>query len=442
MNHLTDDVLSAYTHDGEGAAEVEAHIEQCEICRDGVNVFQKIDSALRGRDTWTTVDQARSQNSRLQEVLSYRRRIEAEERDARTFLTRALRSPLTLRNAKIAEKARLHTEGMVRVLCAEANARHEQRPAFSRDIAAAAYEVATKVAAADDRTQRNLVGMSLREQANALRYLGRFKDALKLLDFAEKLFAGAPGTDPFDLAIVEYIRAGVFQNVGRFDDGIAAARGAADVFRTYGDVTRERCAIMVEANCVLRAGRAADAVTTYEQVIALSRVSGDARMLARALSNSAAALKDLEEFDRAERYFIEALSLYDEFEVPTEKARVEWVLAMILVARGDVVEGARRLDLASKAMASLGLRNDAALATLMWAEARLLARRPAGVAKACRGLIIVFENEDMHRQAMHALAVLNEAMASGKATPRLVHEVWTYLEKLPQRPTEAFGTIQ
>ena len=56
-------------------------------------------------------------------------------------------------------------------------------------------------------------------------------------------------------------------------------------------------------------------------------------------------------------------------------------------------------------------------------------------------MIMVFENEDMHRQAMHALAVLNEAIATRRETPQLVRDVWTYLERLPQNPTEAFGVV-
>ena len=442
MNHLDDNVLSAYSLDGKATPEVEEHLEECEVCRDGVAVFREIDGALRSRQTWTTVDQTRSETSRLQEVLSYRRRIEAEERDARTFLARVINSPLKFRNAGIAKKTPLHTEGMVRVLCAEANARHEQRPKFSREIAAVAFEVATQLNHAGGRERGNLMGLALREQASALRYLGSFKDALRLLDHAEKLFAGSPSADPFDLAIVEYIRAGVFQNLGHLDDGIAAAQRAASVFRTYGDVTRERCALMVEANCVLRSGRAKEAVVAYEHVIALARASGDAKMVARALSNCAAALKDLEEFDRAERYYIEALSLYDEFDMRTEKVRVEWVLAMILVARGEFIDGARRLDGARKDLAKLGLTNDAALATLMWAEARLLGGRTEGVVEACQRIILVFENEEMYRQAKHALAVLNEALASGRGTPQLVREVCMYLENLPRRPAEKFAPPQ
>src|SRR5258706_8541816 len=236
MNHIDDDVLSDYGLDPdsvEDRAAVEAHLEECEVCRDGALAYREIDAALRGPQTWTTVDGVLNRTARLEEILGYRRRNEEEERDARALLARVGSSPLKFRNAGIAEKPRYHTEGMVRVLCAEAHARHEQRPKFSQQLAAAAYAVATKLTDVPDRAKRALMGMALREHANALRYLGRFKDALKLLDYAEKLFDETPGTDPFDLAIIQYIRAGIFQNLGRLAEGIAAAQAAADVFRAY-----------------------------------------------------------------------------------------------------------------------------------------------------------------------------------------------------------------
>lgn len=438
MNHLDDDVLSAYTHDGTAAKEVEAHVEQCEICRDGVAVFREIDRALRGRETWTTVDQARSQNSRLEQVLWYRRRIEAEEREARAVLSRALRSPLVFRNAAIAEKPRLHTEGMVRVLCAEANARHEQRPEFSRDIAAAAYDVATKLPGADDRTRTNLMGVALREHANALRYLGRFKDALKLLDFAEKLFAGWPGADAFDLAIVSLIRATVYMKSERLDEGSALARTTAAIFREYGDTKRELSAAMVDALCLLFSGRPSEASAMFEHVITLSRALSDTQVLACALNNCAIALNELHELDRAERYYIEALTLFDELGSETEKARVDWSLAVLSLSRGELKRAANRLLTVRKRLAELGLSNDAALATLHWAEAQLSLGQVAGVAQACRKLIMTFESEGMQRQARYALAVLNDALSHRRATPLLVREVRAYLERLPRNPNMAF----
>jgi tetratricopeptide (TPR) repeat protein len=419
MNHIDDDVLSAYGLDPdsmEDRATVEAHLEECEVCRDGAAAYREIDAALRGPQTWATVDGVLNRNARLEEILGYRRRKEEEERDARALLARVGSSPLKFRNAGIAEKARYHTEGMVRVLCAEANARHEQRPKFSQQIAAAAYAVATKLAGVPDRAKRALMGMALREHANALRYLGRFKDALKLLDYAEKLFDGAPGTDPFDLAIVRLIRATVYMEIERLSDARRMAREVAVVFREYGDVARELSAVMVEACCFVHEGKPLPATESLERAITLCRAVGNVRMLAHALSNCAVALKNLEQFDRAERYCIEAGILFEELEMPTEKTRAEWVLAMIHLSRGNYVESARRLGSIRADLGKLGLTNDATLATLLWAEARLAADRPAGVAEACQNLIVKFENEEMHRHAKRALAVLNEALAAGRGT--------------------------
>jgi tetratricopeptide (TPR) repeat protein len=441
MKHLDDDALSAYSLDRTGVPEVETHLQECEICRDGVAFYREIDGALRGRDTWTTVDQARRQNSRLQEVLSYRRRMELEERAAHAFLARPLTSPLMFRNAKIMESAQLHTEGLVRVLCAEANSRHEQNPKFSREIAAVAYDIARTLTGTSEREQRNLMALALREHANALRYLGKFKAALKLLDHAEALFGGA-GADPFDLAIVQYIRAGVFQESDRIADASRLAHEVAAVFREYGDVTRELSAVMVEACCFVYGGQPQPAVEAFERAITISRANGDVRMLARALSNCGAALKDLQDFDRAERYCIEAITLYEEFHMATEKTRAEWVLAMILLSRGKYVESARGLAAVRRQLAKLGVTNDATIATLMWAEARLAANRPSGVAQACRTLAVTFQNEDMHRYAMRALAVLNEALGAGRATSKLVHDVRVYLEDLPRNPAHPFVAIQ
>lgn len=438
MNHLDDDVLSAYTFDGEGAPEVEAHLEHCDVCRSGVTFYREIEGALRGQQTWTTVDTALKPGSRVAEILEYRRRKEDEEREARAFLERVISSPLKFRYAKIADRPRYRTEGMVRVLCAEANARHEQRPTFSQQIAAAAYNVARQLTNVSDREKRGLMGMALREHASALRYLGKFTDALKLLEYAEKLFNGTPGADPFDLAIVRLNRAIIFMKSERLAEGGALAREVAAVFREYGDTKRELSAVMVEALCLLFSGRARQASDTFEHVITLSRTVGDVQTLACALNNCATALTDVGDLDRAERYYIEAILLFDELGSETEKARVEWSLAVITMSRGELADAAKRLGEVRRKLAELGLTNDAALATLQWAETRVALGQLRGVADACQGLVVSFESEGMQRQARYALAVLNEAISAGRATPDLLRELRAYLERLPSHPDEDF----
>ena len=96
------------------------------------------------------------------------------------------------------------------------------------------------------------------------------------------------------------------------------------------------------------------------------------------------------------------------------------------------------LDGSRTDLARLGLTNDAAQATLEWAEVRLAMNKPEGVAAACRKIVVVFNSEDMQRHAKEALAVLHAALAAGKAMPELVRSVRLYLEKLPANPSQRF----
>src|SRR5205823_4109738 len=141
--------------------------------------------------------------SAIQEALKARVSIERENAEAVRMLAPLLASPIRLSDARIAANPRFRTEGVVRMLCAEANGMHEKRPKFSLQLAEAACAISE---ALDTSGARYCRGLALRERANALRYLGRFTEALRSLDLAESMFDSSPGADPFDRAIVGYIR--------------------------------------------------------------------------------------------------------------------------------------------------------------------------------------------------------------------------------------------
>jgi tetratricopeptide (TPR) repeat protein len=275
------------------------------------------------------------------------------------------------------------------------------------------------------------MALSLRERANALRYLGRFTEALEALDSAEELFDENPAADPHDIAIVRLIRATVFVESERLEEARSMSRRAARVFREYGDRPRELAALLIEATCLHFAGRNAEAAKVYERVASKARAEGERGLLARALNDAASAYVEIERLDDAESSLVEALVIFDELDLATEKARVEWLLALVLVRRGDFAAGAIRLDAARLELERLKLVNDHALATLDWAWARLALGEPSGVAAACKRIVVRFESAGMMKSARIALAQLHEALAAGSATPALVSEVRNYLEHLP-----------
>jgi tetratricopeptide (TPR) repeat protein len=445
MTHYDHDTLSRFGLDPalvDDPEAVAAHLDACDACRGYFEVVNEIDAALRDTDMWEQVDhllipsELRSQTFKLKDA------IEAEEADAGRRLEPLLKSPLRFRAGKITTNPKLLTAGAVRLLCAEANKRHEKRPLFSYEIADAAFEIARALPKGPESRRRFSIAISLRERANAQRFLGNFKDALEALGYAEKFFDETPAADPHDIAIVQFIRATIFMKSERLDEAIAESAKCLPIFRDYSDRSHELSALMIQAACFYLSGANMEAVGLYEKVITRAREAEDVKILARGLTNAANSYTELSDLDTAERYYVEAVVLFDELGIVTEKARSSWALASVVVKRGDLVTGGERLDAARRELQRLGLQNDHALATLEWAEALLARGKAEGVATACREIVMRFESEGMMKNARLALAYVHEALARGTATPTLVRHVRLYLEALPSRPNDAFVPLQ
>jgi tetratricopeptide (TPR) repeat protein len=445
MTHYDHDTLSRFAFDPgllEDREAVAAHLAACDPCTAYVEFVKAMDAELRDPDMWEQVDQLLTPSGRRAEVFALRDAIEAENADTRRRLGPLLKTPIRFRGANISTNPKFRTPAAVRILCAEANKRHEKRPLFSIEIANAAFEIASALPEGPGSRRRYSMAISLRERANAQRYLGSFRDAMESLEYAEKLFDETPAADPHDVAIVQLIRATVYMKSERLDEAIAAAAKCLAVFRDYSDRSRELSALMVQAACFYLSGAYPEAVRLYENVIAGAREAEDVTVLAYSLSNAATSYTELLALDTAEQYYIEAVLLYDEIGIVAQKARTVWALASVTLKRGDLANGEDRLDAARRDLKELGLQNDYALATLEWAEVRLARGKPEGVAAACREMVVRFESEGMMKNARIALAYIHEALARGTATPALLRHVRLFLDALPSRPDQPFVPIQ
>ena len=438
MTHYDDETLAAYALDRARVDDpdaVEKHLGVCISCREEVEAAREFDALSREVEMWDASDAIRTPRARLTEAMAQRNAIVAEEMTAHRLLAPYLKSPLRLRNKKLADDPRFWTAGVVRMLCVAARGEHERRPRFSRALAAQACEIAARL----DPPQPECAVQAYCERANALRYLGKFKEAERALAEAERLLPETPVAD-FDAAVINYIRATVWIESERAADAVALAQASARTFHSYGDHARELAAVMAEGTCLLFLGEARRAAHQFEHVISLARRSGDIVILARALNNAALAYERAKDLDRATAYYTEALALYEEMGIPTETARTRWSLAIILVERGDLAQGIYALDDARVELAAHGLTNDAALATLDWAQARMAAGISEGVAKACAHIMMTFGSEGMDRNARLALAYLHEALAAGTATTATVRHVREYLGTLPAAPDKPFAS--
>jgi tetratricopeptide (TPR) repeat protein len=442
MTHYDDDQLADYAFDRDLADDpeaLEAHLGECAVCNERLTFLRALDSELKVPETWQRAESFLGSARRVEEIVSVHEQMEEDERCAAAMLEPLLASPLRFRDTDLQSDPKFQTSGAVRVLCRRAHQLHEERPPFSLIVATKAYNLALKLP--DARQRRFGAALAQRERANALRYLGRFPEALQALEKAEKLFTDSPGSDPFDVAVVWLIRATVFMETERLTEGRNLARSAAETFRVYGDDFRELSAVMVEGVCLLFAGVAAEAAVAFEHIIEIARSTSDTKMLAYGLENAALSYTAIGDYARALSRDLEAFTLFDQLGIVIERARVNWKLGSLLIARGNLAEGIKSLERSRTELQELGLINDAALATLEWAEARLGVGQPEGVSEACHQIVVVFESGGLLRKARIALAYLHEALRTGSATPALLRHVRLYLEQLPSHPSSSFSPM-
>jgi tetratricopeptide (TPR) repeat protein len=433
MSHPSDLDLDRHAS---GAADraVEAHVAECDDCRDYVAHAREVDAMAHDRSWWQDVDRMLVPLRHLDTALAARTTIEAENVQTARRLAPLLKTPLRFLDADLPHDPAFRTPATVRMLCAEAFARLTQWPKFSLNLASAAREIAEQL------NDPFLRAIALREEANALRYLGPFRDALAKLDQAAALFnAGDPADAPFDVAIVDYIRSAVLvQYDETTEDAVRCSRPVIATFRDYGDDTRELSARVVESIALYYLGQTAEALAAFEALIADARRLDEKLVLAYALKDAAVGYMDLGRLGEAALYQAEAVALFDELHGETEKVYIAWDLALLTVRRGELASGAMALDSCRNALLRLGLKNDHALATLDWAETRLSLGQAEGVAEACRQIMIEFEAEGMRHKAGVALDYALRALAAKQATPALIHDVRQYLTRLPRRPNISF----
>jgi len=445
MSHYTEDELSAYALRPEAVGDrhaVERHVAACVECRDALNIIEAFDNALHDPLPWEVAESMPARQEAPPALLDQARAIANADAHARELVLPLIDSAIRFGEARIDEDPRFITLAVIRLLCKIANGMHERQPQFGLMLADAALSITSKLPQAVQAKSSWYFGAAWKERANALRYIGRFKEAEEALERAQEAFQSDRHVEPFDLATVQYVRATLYCQMERFEDAIVCARAAAATFHVYGDTRRYLSALLAEAGGYYSVDRDREAVVLLEQIATLARSAGEKGILARALSNAANSYTRLGDYAKATDYYSDAITVIDDLDIPTESARLLWAKAALEIERGDYESGLTGLERSRLQLRQLGMVNDSALATLDLVAGLLAADQPERVPELCRGITMTFSSEGMMRNAKKALAYLTEAVAVGPVTAEEVRHVRLFLEHLPERPFEDFQQIQ
>lgn len=441
--HFDELALQEYLDDPESfeaRAELEMHVAVCRTCGALLEELRAFEATLATENVWDMPEPAGEEPPG--ELRAVAEMLANEDADAARLLDPLIASPASFRRANVAALPEMRTAGVVRRLCSESRVLRERQPMHALVLADAAIAIADQLPRGryPDPFVDELRGSGWLERANVLRYLGRYAEATDACDISARAFAQSP-VAAYSIALIDYLRAVIFVETERPGEALRLVRKSARVFKQFGEDERFVHAKIVEASVLFDQNRYRDARDLFLSLVRIAKGLGDAATLARLYGNVANCQLRLHELQSADVYFARALSLYEALGLETERIRTLWNIGSLRIANGDIADGLARLRTARREFEQLGLRSDAALVTLDIAEALLAAGHPSGAREAaelCTSIVESFTAVGMTGHALTALAFLNEAFESGRATPGLVRHVREYLENRPDHSGRQF----
>jgi len=394
------------------------HLRDCDRCSSAVRSYRALCRGLTLPESWAVASDSGT--------IDFRRRLDRLNTEQ---LSAQGRDPATLDDA---------TESDLQRLIGLAHAMLHRSPSEALLLAERATIVATSLdAGVSSDSIAELRGLAARERANALRYLGRYREALQALAEAKEHFESQLVGDP-NLAGVAYVSAAILQEMDRFGEALDAARASAAVFKRFGDERRFAHATLLEAAIRYQTGETEDAKSVFLSLIPIFAGLDDRSTLAGVYGNVAACELRLARYAEGAQYLQQSIAAYDELDMPTERLRSRWLLARIIRAKGDLDEAIRRFREVKLELQERGMQLDAALVALDLAEALL--ESDAGYASEvmhlCRDASARFAENEMSGSVASALSLLREAMRHGELTPEILRSSRERLEGgIPLRPS-------
>ncbi|MEO8216780.1 MAG: hypothetical protein ABI718_06835 [Acidobacteriota bacterium] len=445
--HYDEETLLSFLENAERAPyrdDLEEHLESCGSCENLLGSIREFFQAMNDPGVWDSEEpelmEAEPDPVKLQQFLAHSYRLSEEEAKAEEIIPALLAKPATWWRTEIMKTPALRTAASIRKLADEAKCLLESSPKDALELATAISDAAEMIAldSYTSSTVFQLRGLCWKERANALRYLGRYREALKALDQADACYSHSAASH-FDLAIVAYVRGTLLYEMERIPEALALSQMAADTFLMFGDTTRYTHARMLEGAIHFQKAEFAEARDVWTALLKGAREAEDLTTLASLFSNVGTCYVELGEFDTAGTYLLQSMLLYKDLGLEVARVRTQWALGQMLLKSGKIAEGLDRIGKSRSEFQFLGNSLDAGLAALDMVEACLASDRSAEAQSLCADLSEVFTAAGMTTNAMTAMAYLHEAVETNKATPRLVRHVRQFMEDFPQQPTRLFA---
>jgi tetratricopeptide (TPR) repeat protein len=281
-------------------------------------------------------------------------------------------------------------------------------------------------------------------QARAWAYLGNARRIAFDLAGADAALARAErlveegSADPLEEARVLDLRASLLSDQGRFEQAAELLEVVIDIYGDVGEPHRKGRAMISKGVFLGYSGWPEEAIRQIRKGLGLIDWDREPRLVLMARHNLTWFLNDCGRAEEALRQLERFRHTYRDFADAWTALRLSWLDGRIAGGLGRLEQAESVLREVRRSFLAAGHGYDAALVTLDLAHLHLEKGRTAEVRVLAEELLDLFLTQDIHRQALAALAVFQQAVAMDVATPALVAAISSYLVRARKNPQLRF----
>ncbi len=321
--------------------------------------------------------------------------------------------------------ARVATEfqtwALVKRVCEESVVQASRNVERSASLARLGQEIAERVQGPEG-WRNSIRGFALAHVANALRVAGELKESDVTLERAKDLwYCGSDPASVLDPGRLLNLEGALRRGQRRFDEALLLLSDAAVLGRS------PELALIQKGFTLEVMGEYDRAIEILIEAEPLIERQGDRRQLYKLRFNLAVNLCRLGRYSEASELAQQVRNLVIERGDETELIRVTWLEGRIIAGLGQREEGRQRVEWARREFIARKMGYDAALALLEEAVLLLEEGRVIEVRALTPSLVEIFEAKGVHREALAALRLFQEAAERDQATTELARQVLGYL---------------
>jgi tetratricopeptide (TPR) repeat protein len=285
----------------------------------------------------------------------------------------------------------------------------------------------------------NLIVLATAHMANACRAMSDYRQAVEHFGHARYVITHEGVTEPEILARVDELEGSLYKDQRLFNEAEERLSRAALLYRLAGLKTEGVRVALKLAGVFFFRGDVAKAVETVRLALQRLRRIDDPRLYMCARYNLARYLTEAGEYREASDIIATEADLFRQFPEPWTQLRVTWLRGKIFAGRGNP-EAAEKafLEVLEGFIAQEHGYDAAMVAVEDLAPLYLKTNRTADVKRLAEEMIPIFQAADVHREALAALLLFQEAARQEELTLKLAREVAAYLKAARVDPSLRF----